>query len=235
MWIQIFLCILCPRYINLTSEGLYLWPSKENPGIIFNEITNVHITERKWRIISTIEIGGLIHIQPWHSIIPTSDLDSTQKCLSFFTKTECALLLRSESLENLERDRQNLVSRLQQLLSETLPITEADIRTRRSPWFGFVGKIARKAFGVMDYDDFEHFSKEIDRLYNDQREITALINNSTHVIKSKINQILSDEDDTRHRVYSLVGQLNTYWPQIQHEEKKLSFRINLIQMAQEYE
>ncbi|KAH0540148.1 hypothetical protein KQX54_013363, partial [Cotesia glomerata] len=129
-------------YVNLTSEGLYLWPSKENPGIILNEITNVHITERKWKIISTIDIGGLIHIQTWHSIIPASYLDSTRKCLSFFTKKECALLLRTESLQILERDRQNLVSRLQQLLSETIPITEADIRTRRTPCFGFVGKIA---------------------------------------------------------------------------------------------
>ncbi|CAG5075362.1 Similar to pol: Retrovirus-related Pol polyprotein from transposon 17.6 (Drosophila melanogaster) [Cotesia congregata] len=64
----------------------------------------------------------------------------------------------------------------------------------QAPWFSFVGTIARKLFGTMDYSDKEHITKEIDKLYQDNRELVHLSQNNTHIIRSEINEILKHEN-----------------------------------------
>ncbi|CAG5075383.1 Similar to LdOrf-130: Envelope fusion protein (Lymantria dispar multicapsid nuclear polyhedrosis virus) [Cotesia congregata] len=129
-----------------------------------------------------------------------------------------------------KRDREDVINRLKQNLKQADSTTSTKIRNRRTPWFGFV---ARKAFGLMDYDDHEHISHEIDKLYNDQREITTFVNNSTHIIKSEINKIISDQNNTKARVTLLSNTINSYATKVGNEIEKMKLRLHFMQRADE--
>ncbi|CAG5096903.1 Protein of unknown function [Cotesia congregata] len=63
----------------------------------------------------------------------------------------------------------------------------------------------------MDYSDKEHITKEIDKLYQDNRELVHLSQNNTHIIRSEINEILKHEwfehqlTSSKHQLFSMAA------------------------------
>ncbi|CAD6203416.1 GSCOCG00012662001-RA-CDS [Cotesia congregata] len=222
---------LLPIVSTEPQEPFKIQPSSFNPGVLYEKSNTIHLIERQWKIIFTIDIGTIFNVSPWQEMTSPDDRESRKTCLSYFPPFECAILGKEAILKELEKDRQDVVNRLKQNLKQVENIPK--IRNRRTPWFGFVGSIARKAFGLMDYDDHEHISTEIDKLYNDQREITTLMNNSTHIIKSEINKVISDQNKTKARVTLLSDTINRYATQVGSEIEKLKLRMHFMQRADE--
>ncbi|XP_057336673.1 uncharacterized protein LOC130675158 [Microplitis mediator] len=121
------------------------------------------------------------------------NIETMVTCMKYLSSQECLAYMKYETLSQLSQDEIDIVNRLKQNLEST-KISQVDQRMTRAPWFGFIGKAAREVFDLMDMDDQEHISKEIDRLFKDQAEITHLIRENTHIIKAEINRILSHQN-----------------------------------------
>ncbi|CAG5100644.1 Protein of unknown function [Cotesia congregata] len=231
--LQVNICCLLIILVESGQDALIIQPASSNPGILYEKYKTIHLIEREWKIVSTIDVGTIINISPWQEMSSHGDKESRQTCLSYFSPPECAILGKEAILKDVEIDREDVINRLNQNLKQADNTTSTKIQNRRTPWFEFVGSIARKAFGLMDYDDHEHISHEIDKLYNDQREITTLVNNSTHIINSEINKIISDQNNTKARVTLLSNTINSYATKVGNEIEKMKLRLHFMQRADE--
>lgn len=73
------------------------------------------------------------------------------------------------------------------------------IRRKRSmPWFGFIGKIASPIAGILNHDDGERYEKAIEELSAVQSNMSRLMGEQTHLIKSEL-----------HKIHELTGQRET--------------------------
>ena len=87
--------------------------------------------------------------------------------------------------------------------------------TRRNAPFGFIGSISHALFGTLDSDDAEYINKEIDKIYADQRKITQLVKNKTHIIISDLhkvhktfNRIAAEVKTNRQKISELEMQMD---------------------------
>ncbi|XP_044597467.1 uncharacterized protein LOC123274035 [Cotesia glomerata] len=214
-------------------DAIELQPVKYNPGLLYDPYKRVHTVEREWNIISTIDIGAITNQdhQAWKD--PVAKMIASSGCNISFTVIECSSILQEHLLSDLKDEKNAILRRIE----STLEITEEEPpyqRNRRTPWFGFVGKIAREVFGLMDYDDHEHLSQEIDRLYQDQREITVLVNNATHIIRAEVNKIIADEIKTRNKLQRLSESMSHYQLKLEEEELRMKLRINLMLLSEKW-
>uniref|UniRef100_A0A6V7JIM4 Uncharacterized protein n=1 Tax=Bracon brevicornis TaxID=1563983 RepID=A0A6V7JIM4_9HYME len=98
---------------------------------------------------------------------------------------DCSKVLGLITLSDYGEKLKQPQEHLQHILTTPTPTERR--RFSRSPLLGFIGTIPRSLFGTMDHNDHEHLKKEIDRPYQNQRQITHLIGNNTRTIEAGIN------------------------------------------------
>lgn len=62
-------------------------------------------------------------------------------------------------------------------------------KKRNMPWFGFIGKIAKPVAGILNYEDGERYEQAIDNLQQEQYNISRLMGEQTHLIRSELHKI----------------------------------------------
>ncbi|XP_063980529.1 uncharacterized protein LOC135164274 [Diachasmimorpha longicaudata] len=169
------------------TERLYRKdPLAYNPGIYYEKIDQIRRINRNWRLMLTIDLEGLSG-QPLPGQIMIEK--HYKDCAAHQEPRNCRQALGLDKMNDLAKELRHIQEHGQQVLQSNPAHMPAPSRTARAPFFGFIGTIARKVFGTMDYNDHEHITKEINRLYQDQRQITHLIENSTHLIQAEINSM----------------------------------------------
>ncbi|CAG5085128.1 Protein of unknown function [Cotesia congregata] len=134
-----------------------------NPGLLYDPFKKVHLIEEEWKIISYININKLINMNSYNDQQYEATLNH---CERYFSIEDCRLYLKVQLFQEIYGELQNAIHRLSQLLDETQEKTNNPRnRVRRAPWFGIVGKVARELFGTMDYSDYEHINRELNKLY----------------------------------------------------------------------
>ncbi|CAG5073427.1 Protein of unknown function [Cotesia congregata] len=152
-------------------------------------------------------------------------------CSLKFNHSICMSYMRVNSHQEIQAEIEQAQHRLRQLLEDP-QLEEFNPRNRikRAPWFGFVGTIARELFGTMDYSDKEHITEEINKLYQDNRELVHLSQNNTHIIRSEINEILKHEVNITERIKEVV-RTSAYLKQAVNKQLSDLQRSQLFSMA----
>lgn len=195
-----------------------------NPGIYYEKINQIRHINKNWKIMTSVDVRSLLG-QP----LPGKQILTQQytNCIKNQKLDECFETLGFKIIDDYEKELTSLQDHLQQILSST-PTTHKVNRYNRSPLLGFVGTISRKLFGTMDYNDHEHIKKEIDRLYTDQRQITHLIGNQTHLIQAEINTRKTNYNQNLINVRLAENKLTELTQNANNLSKEV-FRIELLQ------
>ncbi|XP_057336387.1 uncharacterized protein LOC130674957 [Microplitis mediator] len=133
-----------------------------------------------------------------------------QGCAKIVDAGSCMHYLRIDTITEVQTRIDQAKTRLKQLLKDTEFKTPPHDRKQRAPWFGFVGTISRELFGTMNYDDKEHITKEINKSYQDNREMVHLVQNATHIVKSEINTILQSEAQIQSNLNKLSNATHAF-------------------------
>lgn len=182
---------LALQHTARTQELYRLTRTDLNPGLYFEKINAIRFHRADWRFILVIDIDKIVAEFPYEAENIKQTHDS---CTKFPTTMSCDSLLRVNYLNNMVRE----VARLQKELTElSMEIKEPEYEqhnlpkaiTRRNAPFGFIGSISHALFGTLDGDDAEYINKEIDKIYADQRKITQLVKNQTHIIISDLHRV----------------------------------------------
>ena len=68
---------------------------------------------------------------------------------------------------------------------------------RDFPLLGIIGKLERSPFGTLTLDDAALFNENIDRLFEDQKNIINLENQRTHYLNHKLDEITHAYHETK--------------------------------------
>lgn len=136
-----------------------------NPGQYYDKIDLVRSISKRWRLMLSIDLRNLLGN-------PLPGLKNTQTffndCIQHLDEQNCFNTLGYAVLNDYSKELQHMQDHLGKILGS--PTTKLDKRRfNRSPRLGFIGTLSRSLFVNMDYNDQEHITKEIERLYQDQR------------------------------------------------------------------
>lgn len=203
--------------------------------ILVEQMQDLRLVRKEWQIVTTIDLTTF-HRQidrvtsPQHETILT-------KCCDTLTKIECVELLRVHSIQTMKRQIIQLNQHLSDLFSapETKPI---NLRGRGVPPLAIIRSINGSLFGLMDYNDYQHITKEIDRLYQSQKEITSIVNNSTHINRSKVEDVVNYLKQTNKNIVALTtvaGALQNQLNREDHQIKIIEYTLQLSRAGMEAE
>lgn len=231
----ILLYIILQLVNNLRGEEPYqVRPLYHNPGLYFEKVDQMRLISKKWRLMLTVDLGSLLG-RP----LPGRDelYKVYQHCSEKKTVLNCRQQLSLTAIDDLHQELQRNQQHLRHIL-ETTSNTSSGSRHPRAPLLGFIGTISRKLFGTMDYNDQEHIKKEIDRLYQDQNQITRLISNSTHIMQAEINSMKESHDqNTRfiHRAEKKIWDIANRTNELRANTGTLEYLNQLKNIATEAE
>lgn len=185
IWLQLWYTSAVAQKTASTAYELH--PIPLSPGLYFEKIDQIRLRSETWRLMLTIDVNDTIGgTYPGRHMIDQEFLNCKKHHIPDFCRTALSI----ETFDAYDRE----LLPIQDHLTKILQTPSNERRHHRSPLLGFIGTISRKLFGTMDYKDFEHINKEIDRLYQDQQKITDLIGNSTHIIQAEINSIKQEHN-----------------------------------------
>ena len=159
-----------------------------SPGLYFERLHTMRLMTADWRVMIFLDTHKL------ETQFPTDykRLNETYNyCISLLMANQCDSILRRIYLNGRIEEALALRLELRELLSAIqVPEDFHNPRTivRRSVPFGFIGSLSHALFGTLTTEDAEYFNSEIDKLYQEQYEITQVIKNQTHIITSKLHK-----------------------------------------------
>ena len=110
-------------------------------------------------------------------------------------------------------------------------------RKRRTvPWFGFIGKLAGPTLGVLTYEDGERYERVISELNEAQRNVSHLVGQQTHVVRSELQKLHHLEEHHEKIMKGLkarLGEAATGIDKLSNEFTKLNYTTILEHMTLE--
>lgn len=131
-----------------------------------------------------------------------------------------------DSLENTET-----------ILEELIPSTQIQVknsRKKRAP-FEFVAKINKILFGTMDSEDAERINSQIEALGNTTLELTEILQNQTHIIKSAFETMRKNIESLAESIKKETEKLKIALIAIRKEVHTIEQNQRAIQFATQIE
>nr|XP_011313217.1 PREDICTED: uncharacterized protein LOC105272703 [Fopius arisanus] len=199
-----------------------------HPGLFYEDIGQVKLVEKEWQIIVTLDYLT-IHYKLNNETQPQY-VSVWNHCRTLFEIEDCQQHLRHNQFMALKRESEMLNQHLTEVFKAQDEEGEVS-RGRRSPLLKFVGTISRSLFGTMDYNDYKHINKEIDKLYSGQNQITHLVNNATYLIRSELDNMAQHMEASRRNIQILRNATN----HLEQEQNDHAFSIRRLEMALKFQ
>lgn len=201
----LLILILTNTACGLTQEGdekfqMEKLDDKEN--IILENLGQAQLFHEEWKLVIGFDYAyiesDLNKIeQTYHKII-------NELCLRISKRFVCSsrqrLYQRINSLKNVRGELRN-----------TFHLTGLDnsnsSRVKRG-LFDFIGEISKTLFGTLDATDAEYYNNELDKLYNDQKEIMHYVNNQTSIILSSLSSSISMLNKSQDQIIEMNERFN---------------------------
>lgn len=150
-----------------------------SPGIYFEEIGRLNYYDTTWDIVNYINISvyeqTIAYLEK--SLQQTKVFCMINSVLVNYQRCNTSLKLVERRLYNAKIKETSI--------KDLLGHTEEVQRNRRG-WFNGIGTMFKTLIGTLDEDDAEYYSKAINQVQNDEREITKLLKEQTSVVLSTI-------------------------------------------------
>ncbi|XP_053596490.1 uncharacterized protein LOC128668188 [Microplitis demolitor] len=196
---------------------------EQKSGIYYERFNNIHIIREKWTMLITIDVGKLL-MDPSEEQI---EYESTfRDCFleKYFSRDLCSRALQKPAIEYINNESVHLMAQLREVIDRT-PVSER--RNSRNIWLGIVGTVARKVFGILDQENDESYRQEINKLYRNATRIIHLVNNSTHILRTEIDSLVT-------QLKNNVEDINTLAKSIKDIAQSQNEHINIIDQELEY-
>jgi len=189
-----------------STHGTFLESSGNITGIYFDPIGSLKIVDGHLDVIIPIDISYIQpHIQNLNGVIGSSKFLCKQSAL--YTDIECLNL------------HQPLSIRYSDIIRDFESISHLiESRSKRSAWIGGVGSLFKHLFGTMDEDDAIQYSKAIQLVQTDQKNLSKLVKQNILVTTSTLSSL----QDTLNKISINEQKLNNAIDNLMLNQQNLS-------------
>lgn len=165
-------------------------PIEHNAGLYFEKLKNIRFSPATWKVLIFLNTTSLWPKNQFLTDV-INDIENSWICRenTYTCKYENNRVASfKKRLEDLRNTRENVLN----LINEVEVVTPADasvletMRKKRFVPFGFIGSIAKYAFGTLTEDDGEQYLKKIEQLNNGQTELATLARQQAHVVEHEL-------------------------------------------------
>lgn len=138
------------------------------------------------RMILYLDVGKLEQQLPEE----ISAYEKLLKDCDKLNKGNCNAVLQKEYLDKEVPKAKELLREIKELTDEVAtPVIDnvPHSLVRKGAPFEFIGSASRYLFGTLTAEDGEYFASKIDKIYQNQNQITKILKNQTHLISSAIH------------------------------------------------
>lgn len=157
-------------------------PMKTNAGLYYEKLRDIRTFHIEWNLVTSLEIGNFLKNRPNLEIHKTKAI---KQCTMMHVPTCETAEEINHLIARLEDSQKN-----EDLLHGIIGTAQSnnDRRKRGAP-LGFIGTISQALFGTLTQEDAAYYNKEIDKLYEDQKHISELLANQTHIVRSEFQDM----------------------------------------------
>ncbi|XP_037045848.1 uncharacterized protein LOC119081228 [Bradysia coprophila] len=212
----LFLCALFALILGISAKECDYTPLKHSPGLFFEQNGKMRLSTDKWIIT------GYIRMEPYWKqeeqiqfLIRKSEeicnrmerdkycnatIDVLQQQFSSLSTTN--EIFKSFSQASVLRKRRGVLDDI----GDKSPNEKLLSRKRRG-WINFIGTGLKVVTGVMDDNDAQQISKQIEELKNDNNYLVKVIGNQTTIQDLTLNIIKQQEEGIRQQILYLKNQI----------------------------
>lgn len=194
-----------------------------SPGLYYDQLLDVKFTNDNWNVITYIDLS---HIQPHLESVEILFDKISKYCdttTSSQVKTDCL-----NSLNSLKLQHNNNIKKF----SSISYLVQADQPKRfKRGLIDAGGSLLKTVFGTLDSDDAYKFTDAINKVQSDEKQLTILMRDNIHVIKSTIstfNNTMSKVKENEYRLNQNLNKIEKTFNILMNTNDKLEIKSHLI-------
>lgn len=175
------LIVLLAILAMVTGTPFKISTFSDQPGIYFEQISNVRFVSGEWTILVHYNLSTYLqyHTQHQRGIEKMKSL-----CESItYEQSSCMGVIQQFNERQKELNLGDSFIRANQHINR---------RKKRSP-FDFIGTIASEAFGVLDQRYAEKYTVELEKIKNDDRHLTSLLDKHMSIVQA--NRVIHHNEE----------------------------------------
>lgn len=201
-----------------------------SPGLYFDKLLDLKFTNDYWNVITYIDLS---HIQP-HIENVEFLLDRVSK----YCDSTLSSKVKDDCLNSLNALRTQHSNNIKKFSSISYLVNVKETKRSKRGLFDAGGSILKTFFGTLDSDDANKFTDAINKVQSDEKQLTVLMRDNIHVIKSTIstfNNTMSKVKENEYRLNQNMVVIEKTFEKLINTNDKLEIRSHLSLMLSSIE
>lgn len=195
--------------MHLTEPAYHVASINGTSGLYYERVSSLRLQHADWRVTVFIDVERFLRD------FPTDErhIDETYGvCNKLSSPPSCNEILRINILRELFSRARGLTADLRKISENAKPGQEpTDMLPRtlskRAAPFGIIGTLSKSLFGTLNEDDADYINSEIDKLFEDQADITHLVGQQMHIVHSNLQTLHEEHLIETHRMNAIQDAL----------------------------
>lgn len=193
-----------------------------SPGLYFDQLLDVKFTSDHWNVVTYLDLS---HIQP-HLKNVEYLFDKTSKLCDSVSSSQVKIDCLN-SLNSLQLQHSNNVKKFSSI-SYLVQVNE--VKRSKRGLIDAGGSLLKTFFGTLDSDDAYKFTNAINKVQSDEKQLTILMRDNIHVIKSTIstfNNTMSKVKENENRLNQNLNKIEKAFSNLINTNDKLEIKSQL--------
>lgn len=220
-----------------TTQTHELEVIKNNPGLYYERISTVRFKRTIWQVVIFIEVESFLQA---HGPV-LSFKETEKKCRVLLSEGDCSFALGTELIELRHTQLEAMHSQIKEIL-ETIGTYKPDptselpsVRRKRMAPLGIIGSISKSLFGLVTSDDVDTINKNIDQLFNDQGSMVKLVEEQSHIVEAKLEELRNVTQAHEVHIQRLEEVIQKHLNRLQKDEERTQFTLRLMTYSRRVE
>lgn len=223
---KVIICALVSivyRWLASAYANQFVTQIVNSPGLYFDQLLDVKFTNDNWNVITFIDLS---HIQPHLESVEFLFDKVAKYCDSASSsqvKTDCL-----NSLNSLKLQHSNNIKKFSSI-SYLVQVNE--MKRHKRGLIDAGGSLLKTVFGTLDSDDAHKFTNAINKVQSDEKQLTILMRDNIHVIKSTIstfNNTMSKVKENENRLNQNLNKIESAFNKLINTNDKLEIKSHLV-------
>ena len=166
-----------------------------NPGLYYERFGEIRLKRAEWRIVIHLHTETDENYMSVVTMLKQAYLDCEKKTYTEACAEDVDMYQINAKIKELSEIQRKIEREVKYLRRGEKPMREplpGSIRRKRLHPLGVIGSISKTLFGLSTVDDVDLINKNIDQLFEDQKELTHLETERIHIISQTSDKLYKD-------------------------------------------
>lgn len=206
-----------------TYANQFVTQISNSPGLYFDQLLDIKFTNDHWNVITYVDLS---HIQP-HLENVEFLFDKTSKYCDSVSSSQ----VKSDCLNSLNSLKLQHSNNVKKFSSISYLVQVNEVKRSKRGLIDAGGSLLKTFFGTLDSDDAHKFTNAINKVQSDEKQLTILMRDNIHVIKSTIstfNNTMTKVKDNENRLNQNLNKIEEAFSKLINTSDKLEIKSQLM-------